>query len=711
MSEMVPTNGHGNGVANFEPQHDGGRDVERLYRAVLKRWRLFVAVAGGFVALVTIGTLIVPKSYTTTVRLLAGRSDSSGTPVDNGTALPVLNALVLQSGVQSAETFAALAQQRDIASNVIASLGLSASPKDLLSHVSVQPVVNTSLLNLNVSWSSPERSAQIANAFSTAFVEQEREFVRSEAVAAIGFLSKEMPEAAAQMHRTASRLAQFQSTHGYIDATAHEQDVVSRVATVDQQIDQLTVDADEAQALLNSVSGQLAALSSTVDSAKQVERNPVSTDLRSKLADVQTQLAEAEQRYTSAHPTVIALRQQRDALLAQIASQPSAVVSETTVAPNPLYQSLQEQAATYRARIQGDRGQARALANERRAYRPAVKALPQQTVAFAAIEEDAKRAANVYNALAQKYSDALVARTTAISDIIVVEPASADTAIKRPSLRTNLPIALVLGLLIGLAVVYLLDAIERRAAGKDFARILGYPVIARIPAFDERKQGVLPWVHSMTLEAFLHLCVTLRLRNKRPIRSLAILSARRSEGKSTIAFHLAQTLSSLQPRVLLIDADLRRPTLHAIAGCAEGPGLKEVLDGSTTLAAAVQQVNPSLDVLRSSADTANPISLLQFKFEDLLEVARKEYATVIVDTPALGAVSDGLMVAAHVDGSLFVVANEQTDEDDARRAVGQLSLIGVDNVLGIVVNKDAVVINDYDDYFARMQTALPAGSA
>lgn len=715
MSEIAPYAAQHPALASHEPQPqpqpEAGRDLERLFRALVRRWKVFAAIAGGFVALVAIGTLLMPKSYTTTVRLLAGRSDSSGAPAETGTALPVLNALVLQSGVQSAETFAALAQQRDIASRVIAQLNLPTTPKALLGSVNVQPIANTSLLNLNVSWSSAERSADIANAFSNAFVDQEREFVRSQALAAIDYLSKEMPSAAASMHSTASRLAQFQSTHGYIDATAHEQDVVGRMASIDQQVDQLAVDSSEAQALLKSVSSQMAGLSVTVDSAKQVEQNPVSSDLRTKLADVETQLAAAQQKYTSAHPAVIALRQQRDALLNEINSQPNAVVGETTVAPNPLYQSLSQQASTYRARIDGDQSKIRALKDQRRAYRPLVKSMPQQAIAFAAIQEDAKRAANVYNALAQKYSDALVAKTTAISDIIVVQPATPDTAVKRPSLKTNVTIALIVGILLGLAVVYILDMIERRSAGRDFARILGLPVVARIPAFDERKQRALPWVHSMTVEAFLHLCVTLRLRNKRPMRSLAILSARRGEGKSTVAYHLAKTLSGLQPGVLLIDADLRQPTIHSIAFCENAVGLSDVLDGSVSLESAVQHVQPGLDVLSSGADATNPIPLLQSKFEAVLDDARKSYGTVIIDTPALGAVSDGLMIAAQVDGSLFVVSADDPEETYARRAVEQLSLIGIKNLLGIVVNKDAVVISDYDNYFARLHTALTAGPA
>jgi polysaccharide biosynthesis transport protein len=685
---------------------DGG-DVERLYHALLKRWRVFLAVAGGFVVLVTIGTLLVPKSYTTTVRLLAGRADgAAGASDGNGTALPILNALVLQSGVQSAETLAALAGQRDIAAAVIQQMNLKVTPQQLLGRVSVQPVANTALLNLNVAWGSADQSAQIANSFANAFVDQERDFVRSEAVAALGFLSKSLPDARNDMTQTASRLAKFQAAHGYLDAATHEQSVATRVDTIDQQIDQLKVDSSESSALLNSVNGQLAGLSATVNSAQQVAQNPVSSDLQGKLADVNTQLSEAEQKYTSAHPAVIALRQQRKALMAQIAAQPSAVISQTTVAPNPVFQSLQQQASTYKARIQGDEGKIKQLQAERRAASPLMKSLPQEAVEFSTLQEEAKRSANVYNALTQKYNDALVAKTSAISDILVVQPASADAAIKRPSLRTNVAVAVILGVLLGLAVIYVLDLLERRRSTRDYAALLGLPVLARIPAIDERKQHMLPWVQSMTVEAFLHLCVALRLGQTRRVQTLAVLSSRRGEGKSTVAYQLAKGLATLQPGVLLIDGDLRQPTLHEKSGCTNESGLTEVLSGSAELEDAIQRVAPGLDLLASRPHTANPVVLLQSRLESVLSAVRDTYNTIIVDSPPLGTFSDGLVIASHADGSLFVVAADETEEEGARRAVGQLSLLGIDNVLGIVVTKDVVIGNDYGEYFQSENPSL-----
>jgi capsular exopolysaccharide synthesis family protein len=192
---------------------------------------------------------------------------------------------------------------------------------------------------------------------------------------------------------------------------------------------------------------------------------------------------------------------------------------------------------------------------------------------------------------------------------------------------------------------------------------------------------------------------------------LAILSARRSAGKSTVAYHLAKSLATLQPGILLVDGDLRQPTIHHQASCPNEIGLSDVLNGSAALDEAVQHVAPGLDVLTSGPDMPNPISALESHFDSVMVNARSAYSMIIIDTPALRAVSDGFMIAANVDGSLMIVAANETEESEARGAVTELHSLGIDNVLGIVVNKDAVKINDYDDYFARMHRALTAGPA
>jgi capsular exopolysaccharide synthesis family protein len=704
MAQLTPYREHA--LAEVDPtiQASGEtHDLLRTFAAVRKRWRLLVAIVAGFIFLVGIATLIAPKSYTTTVRLMSGRPSSPLAPKNNDetTALPILNALVLQNGEQSAETFAQLAQQRGLAQHVIDTLKLDTKPDQLLLRVAVKPIVNTSLLNLSVRWGNRDQSAEIANTFAQAYVDQERDFVRSEAVAAIGYLSNELPEAQLNMRQTAQRLADFQAKHGYIDAAAREQDINTRIATIEQKIDQLSVDQSEASALLKNVNGQLRTVSSTVDNAREVATNPVSGALESKLADVETQLRNAEEQYTPEHPDVIALKQQRAALLAQIRTQPSSLVDKDTTAPNPVYQALQQQAATYAARISGDQAQLKTLKTQHDLYSPTASKLPSQGIEFDSINNEAKRAANVYNALAQKYSDALVAKSTAISDILIIQPASAESAIVSPNLAINLAVAAVVGLLLALGTLYVLEMMERRAADEDFARMLGLPVVARIPAFNTTNQRMLPWIQSMTVEAFLHLCITLRLNTSRSLRTLAILSPCRGDGKSTVAYNLAKSMATLQPRVLLVDADMRRPTLHEKAHCENGPGLSDVLNGTAELGESVREVAPGLDLLTAGAKGANPVVLLESYFADMLALARERYSMVIVDAPAFAAVTDGLQIASRVDGSLLIVVGDSTDEKEARNTVAQMSLLGINNVLGIVVNKQPPRVHDYADYFSQ----------
>ncbi|HTU81302.1 MAG TPA: polysaccharide biosynthesis tyrosine autokinase [Candidatus Acidoferrales bacterium] len=706
MSQLVPHAGSAY-LTEGRPgpgAHSDAHDFGRILRALRKRWQLFLIVSLGFVALVTLASLVMPKSYTTTVRLLAGRPGSPMQANGSETDLPVLNALVLETGVDSAETFAELAQQDDVATSVVQTLGLKTSPKALLSRVTVKPVVNTSMLALSVKWKNPDLSAQIANAFASAFVERERDFVRSQASAAIGYISGELPDARKELQATSARLAEFQSTHGFMDAATHAQSVVSRASSLDDRIDQLTVDASEAKALLANVQGQLAAMSTTVDSAKQVSENPVTAELQAKLADVNTQLAEGQKKYTAAYPALIALRQQRDALLAQINSQPTAVVSQTTVAPNPLYQSLQQQAAGYSARIQGDEGQLRALQSEQAAYRPAIRSMPEQAIEFQTIQEDARRASTVYDALEQKYDDALVARDTAIADIMIVQPASASDAVVSPNVRTNFAIALIVGILLGLAVVYVLDLYERRH-DKTFVSNLGLPILARIPALQTTNPSLIPWLRSMTVEAFLQLCVTLNLGAKRSVKTLAVLSSRRGEGKSTVAYNLAKSLAMLQQSVLLIDADLREPTIHEKANCANAVGLNDVLAGTVPLEDAVQHLG-MLDVLSARPEFSNPVLLLRTTFRTVLAEARAKYNLVIVDAPTLAVLSDALLIAAETDGSLFVVSADRTTEADTERALARLEMGGISNIVGIVVNRDAPPVSEYDDYFRHVGSGL-----
>lgn len=688
------------------------RDISAVFDALARRWRLFAATVLAFVLIVGFVTILVPKSYTTTVRMIAGNPAEQPSE-SNTTALPILNALVLASGAQSAETFATLAQQEGVAADVISNLRLNVSPRTLLSHLTVTPMTNTAILNLSVSWRDPVTSAKVSNAFADAFMRKERDFVRSQAVTAMGFLSGELPNAQAEMQRTGSELARFQAANGFVDASTHTQDVVSKMTALESKIQTVTLDSREARALLDNSTAQLAGLPSTVNNAQQISVNPVVTDLQTKLEQVNIQLSQAQQQYTDQHPLVTSLKKQRSDLVAAIARQPSQIDSSNTMAPNPVYQALQQQIVQYRQRIDGDAAQLALLARERTAMSPMLRQLPQQSMQLATLQQSAKLASDVYAALEQKYNDATVAKTTAISDVSIIQPATADSAVVRPQLMLNLIVALIVGLLLGAVVVYVVETRQRPVlAGMD-AAVFGLPVMARIPLLHTTNKRMLPWVQSMTIEAFLQLCVSLKLKNKRSLRTLAVTSPSRGDGKSTIAFNLAKAMANLEPRILLVDADLRRPTLHDIAERSNKYGLSDILETTRSLGDSVQQLSPGVDLLAAGHSVANPVGLIQSAaFDDLLREANERYAMVIIDTPALTCVTDGFLVTAKTDASVLVISTDETAERETLEAISRFNALGIENLVGVVLNRDRKRVNDYSDYFVqRIQGALPGSSA
>ena len=173
------------------------------------------------------------------------------------------------------------------------------------------------------------------------------------------------------------------------------------------------------------------------------------------------------------------------------------------------------------------------------------------------------------------------------------------------------------------------------------------------------------------------------------LRVLMVASAVPGEGKSLTASNLAMTFSeSYQRRVLLIDGDLRRPSLHTVFNIPESPGLS---DGALTADAsgpAFHHVSPTLTVLPAGKPTDDPMGILASdRMRDLIAAARESFDWVIVDTPPVGLLADASVVARMTDGAVLVVRALSTPFDTVQRAV---SMLGRERVLGVVLNRAPV---------------------
>ena len=692
-------------------------DVRRWWQALGRRRVLFGAVFGGFVLFVTLLSVLQPRTYTASTKLIAGsaNADGSNSAQGAGTDLPALNALLAMNGVQTAETYAELMQESSVVGQVAQNLHLDVTPEALAAAVKVKPVTDTSILTIFATWRDPVTAAKIANEFASVFVDHERALVAKQADSAIVFLQQQLPQAEDRMRSAQEALAAYQARAGIADLTTQTQSTIGNVAALDTKAQTAELDAKQAAAQLQTIQAQLAQTPPTVIAAHNAAGNPVAAQIATQVATLTTQLAAARQQYTDSYPTVVALKAQLAQAKHELASAPKQVLAGETTGPNPVYQALTQQAATLQAAIASAQSQSATVAAQRAAAEPALARLPEQTRRIGELQRDAKSAQDVYDALQRKFQDATISKNTALSDVTVTQAADPRVTTSKPNVPLNVLIAIVVGLALALGAVFVTEFFDDRFRTEaDVSERLGMPVLAAIPSVDRARLGNQDWIRPLSTEAFFGLVAALRYSSNEPPRTIAFTSPDQGDGKSTVAVNTAISLALMKARVLVIDADLRRPSVHEKLGVANEAGLSDVLVGVTGLESAVKATaHPGVSVLTSGRPTPNPVGLLQSSaFDRMLERVRTLYDFVIVDGPALRSIVDGVVLGLKTEGTVLIVNAQRSDSRAVRGALAKLRSVGSVNLLGVVLNATRPDARERNDYYlgAGQSISLPLGS-
>ncbi|MBD5633942.1 MAG: polysaccharide biosynthesis tyrosine autokinase, partial [Candidatus Eremiobacteraeota bacterium] len=689
----LPAAGAPYAVDFSQPPDTASRDLDprRLWKIIWRRRKLLLAIWAGFFVLVALFTILTPKKYTTSVKLISGGSNANSPTATNeaGTNLPVLNALLAATGQQSSETYAELLQQSPVAEQVIKNLHLNMSVGDLLKHMLVRPVSDTAILALSVSWKDSVTSARIANEFASVFIDHERQLVGGQADSAVTFLLKEMPAAEEHMRAAQSALEAYQEQTGIADLTSQTQNVLTSVSTLQSKQQAAELDARQYAAQLEAIEEQLGSTPQTVVGQRTVSSNPVAGTLQSQVQTLRFQLDSARKQYTDDYPTVIQLKSQLAEAERELKSQPSSVLSGTEDVPNPVYQQLTQQAATLQGQIAASNSQAQTLAEQVAEAQPKVQQLPSESRRIVDLQRSAKAAEGVYLALQQKYQDAVISKTTALSDVSVTQPADPAVYTVTPNVPFNLLLGIIVGLALAISAIFAAEFFDDRFRSEDdIKERLGMPVLTMIPKI-EALESKDDWMKPLAVEAFYQLVASLRYSSSRPPRTIAFTSAEQGDGKSTVALNAAISMGQMKSRVLIIDADLRRPSMHEKLQLSNEKGLSDVLVGISSFDDAVRPTEHSgVSVLTSGRRAPNPVALLQSNaFDVVLKRATERFDYVVVDCPALRPVVDSVVLGIKTDGTVLIVSSATSEGRVVRTAIEKLRAVGSINLLGVVLNR------------------------
>jgi len=297
----------------------------------------------------------------------------------------------------------------------------------------------------------------------------------------------------------------------------------------------------------------------------------------------------------------------------------------------------------------------------------------------------------LYEATLQRYKEIGVAAGVGLNNILIVDKA-VSAGKYRPNIPLNLAVSLLLGLVLGLLLVLLLEYMDDTLKNsEDIEKRLSLAVLGMIPKLKEGQamDAVIADVRSAFSEAYRSVRTALQFATASGVpRSLLITSASPSEGKSTAAITIGRNFSQIGKRVLLIDSDMRKPSIHKKMGIDNEVGLSNFLAGAAALDAVIRETDhPGLSVVTTGPLPPNPAELLHDdNMRLLLAHGLTHFDQVIIDGPPVMGLADAPIISSYVEGVMLVVEAGATRKVVAANAVKRL-LSARARLVGVLINK------------------------
>jgi len=309
------------------------------------------------------------------------------------------------------------------------------------------------------------------------------------------------------------------------------------------------------------------------------------------------------------------------------------------------------------------------------------------------LQAEAQRAVNLWATLYEKYMTLRIAESLEQRGLEIIEPAQVGVKVSPQPTRNGI-LAIFLGIILGIGLAFLVEYLDDTLhTREDFERYYETTIVGEIPFIEAEE---LPQYHIIYFEKPQHPAVegyrTMRtnlqfLNLEGDHNVILFTSAGPEEGKSTVMVNLGAALSEMGKKVLLVEADLRRPVLHYYFQTVPELGLTSVLTGTCTMEDCIQATPyKNLYVLPAGIKPPNPAELVASdRMRELLEMVKDQADYVLVDSPPALAASDALAMAPVVDGVLIMAKYGAAERDNARRTIELLNKVEA-NILGLVIN-------------------------
>jgi capsular exopolysaccharide synthesis family protein len=561
----------------------------------------------------------------------------------------------------------------------------TAAVRRFLGSLTVTPIRNSRLVDVTFASPNPSIAQRGANALVSAFIQDAADVRNATAKDAAQFLTQMLEEQRREVEQSELVLQQSREQGTATPVEERGNIVTDRLERLNQALTAARterIQKETAYRQLRDASGN------GVQAVPLIRDNAAIQRLKGAIDDLQRQKSNLSQELTERHPTMVKLT-------AAIARSEQELQNEITL----LTASMRTE---YEAAVALERAMSSAVEQQR----AEAMAMNRRGLDYGVLQRDADTNRKMYEALLKRTKEAGITEQLQASSVRVVDTASLPRSPSRPNRRLDALVGLGFGLLFALGTALGLEAIDSRIKTPvEITQRLKLPSLGMVPLLPDATAGHTPLIDGSLPQNFVEAFKALRTSvlfasAERGSRSLLVSSTAPGEGKTLVSCNLALALAMAGQRVLIIDADMRRPKVHDVFGVPASPGLSDVLVGSEPAESAINLTgHDNLRVMSAGTLPPNPPELLgSAQFTRLLQRMALHYDWILFDSPPVRAVTDGAIIANQVTSVVFVIGAEMTETDAARVALERLAGAHA-KVTGAVLNR--VHLHRHSYYYSR----------
>jgi exopolysaccharide transport family protein len=573
--------------------------------------------------------------------------------------------------------------------------------------VSLAP--NTHIIEVHYRSTDKEMAAQVVNTVMTTYTENNFKSRFDSTMQASDWLSKQLVDLQMKVETSQEKLVRYQKEHEILGIDEKQNITTAKLDELNKALTIAESERMDKEAVYRLVQGgdseTIASAAGVLDAAGAPSQgSSLLETLRGKQAELKIQAADLSTQFGPSYPKLAQLNNQIKEVDAQILAETQKVAGKIK--------------GQYSAALQRENMLHAALEKQKQE----ANKLNESAIEYSLLKRDLDSNRTLYEGLLEKLKEAGVSAGLRSNNFRIVDVARVPTAPIEPNIPRNLSFAFMLGLTTGVGLAFLLEGLDNTVRTTEQAQMIsGLPPLGMIPlgsrssreganhkrliiASSKEAVELITQVRpqSQMAESYRALRTSLLLSNLgAPPKVIMVTSALPQEGKTTTSINCAVVLAQKGIRVLLIDADLRRPSIHKTLGMGPRSGLSNVLTGSSTLENAITRssILPNLDVLAAGTPPPNPAELLASpNMRDMLDQLRSRYDHIVVDTPPTLSVTDAVVLSPRVDSIVLVIRSGQTTKQALRRSRDILTQVNA-KVSGVLLNAVDLSSPDYYYYY------------